>query len=54
MGKLNDETSCIDHIKMNNIVIYNPSDICNAFAEHFALIGETFTQNSFLTKKEPM
>ena len=40
MGKLNDKTSCIDHIKINNIASYNPFDICNAFAEHFALIGK--------------
>ena len=40
MGKLNDKTSCIDHIKINNIVSHNPSDICNVFAEHFSLIGK--------------
>ena len=44
MGKLNDKTSCIDHIK-NIIVSYNPSDICYMFAEHFALIGKNLAQN---------
>ena len=42
--KLNDKTSCIDHIKINNIASYNPYDICNAFAEHFALIGKNLAQ----------
>ena len=40
MCKLNDKTNCIDHIKINNIASYIPSDICNAFAEHFALIDK--------------
>ena len=42
-GKLNDKTSCIDHIKVNNIASYNPFAISNAFAEHFALIGKYLT-----------
>ena len=32
-GKLNDNTSCIDHIKKNNIASYNPFPISNAFAD---------------------
>ena len=44
MDKLNDKTSCTDCIKINYIVSYNPSDICNSFAEHFALIGENLSQ----------
>ena len=50
MGKLNDKTSCIDHIKINNIVSYNPSDICNVFAEHFAVIEKNLAQK-FLSPK---
>ena len=42
--KLNDKTSCIDHIKINNIATYNPYDICNTFAEYFALIGKNLAQ----------
>ena len=52
MGKLNDKTNCIDYIKINNILSYNPSDMCNAFAEHFASIGKLCTKK-FLAKKEP-
>ena len=44
MCKLNDKTSCIDCIKINNIASYNPYDIWNAFAEHFALIGKNLAQ----------
>ena len=50
MGKINDKTSCIDHIKITNIVSYNPSDICNAFAEHLASIWKNLAKDS-LTKK---
>ena len=32
--------SFTDHIKISNIVSYNPSDIYNGFAEHFASIGK--------------
>ena len=45
MGRLNDKTSCIDHIKINTIASYNPLEICNAFAEHFALIGKNLALN---------
>ena len=51
MGKLNDKTSCIDNIKINNIVSYSPSDIHNAFAEHFALIGKNLAQEIPSPKK---
>ena len=44
MCKLKDKTSCIDHIKINNIASYNPYDICNVFAEDFALIGKHLAQ----------
>ena len=50
MCRLNNKTSCIDHIKIN-IVSYNPSDICNAFAEHFASIGKYLAQKNPSTKK---
>ena len=51
MCKLNDKTSCIDHIKTNNTASYNPYDICNAFAEHFALIGKNLAQKIPSPKK---
>ena len=51
MCKLNDKTSCIDHIKINNIASYNPYDICNAFAEHFDLIDKNLAQKIPLPKK---
>ena len=52
MGKLNDKTSYIDYIKINNIVSYNPADICSAFTEHFALLGINLAQK-FPHQKEP-
>ena len=51
MCKLNDKTSCIDHIKINNIASYNPYDICNVFAEHFALTGKNLAQKIPSPKK---
>ena len=38
--KLNDKTSCINQIKINNIASYNSYDICNVIPEHIALIGK--------------
>ena len=52
-GKLNDRTSCIDHIKINNITSYNPFAISNAFAEHFTLIGKNLAIKIPSPKKEP-
>ena len=46
------KTSCIDHIKINNIASYNPCDICNEFAGHFALIGKNLAQKNPLPKKD--
>ena len=51
---MNDKTSCIDHIKINNIASYNPYDICNAFAEHTLykyMIGQNLAQKIPSAKK---
>ena len=51
VGKQIDKTSYIGYIKINSIISYNPSDIYNVFAEHFALTGKTLHQKS-LTKNK--
>ena len=43
IDKINDKTSCIDCIKVDNIEYYKPKDIGNHLGKHFVDIGQNFT-----------
>ena len=49
IGKINDKTSCIDCIKVDNIEYYQPKDISNHLGKYFANIGTKFCRKNTTT-----
>ena len=46
IGKINNKTSCIGYIKVDNTEYYQPKDISNHLGKYFANTGQTFAEKT--------